>query len=262
MYLKELFFLILLVIMFVASRRQRQGEAYPPAHPLQDKIDKALGLAHADEATSERTLNPASDETLAELEQHGIKLDRRLTDTEANHLLGLFQPPSARQIDILKHFRVPRTREMNKTLASLMIKNIFTDPANIKEWNQRPATARIKQGVLFMSGQLVSGMTQVETQSLLMQYGMENPFKYSEWKHIEKLFVAINDSSTLEHYSARKITWKRFFKLYDALKKTGIKFNEIGVEAVLEQAGVQSEHAADQKADDDRLLIDDMSPTA
>ncbi len=257
MYVKELIFLIILVIMFVFSRKKRIAEQeHVATDPLQGKIQMALTLAHAEHATSDRTLMPASDELTAALEEKGIQLDRWLTDSEANHLMGLFQPPSGRQIDILKHFRIPHTQEMNKTLANFTIKNIFTDPANIKEWNQRPATTRVIQGVLFMSGQLISGMPQVEAQSKLMQYSMENPFKYSEWKHIEKLFVAINDTSTLEHYTARKITWKRFFQLYDTLKISGIKFNDISVETILAQAGAQQQVNTEQKVVDDQLLPD------
>ena len=195
------------------------------------------------------------------LEEKGIKFDRKISEFEAEHLKGLFEPLSARQIDILKHFKLPRSSNMSRTQANYLIKNLFANPANIQEWSQRPATTRVKQGILFMSGQLINGTTQFEAQSLLMKLGMENPLMYSEWKHIEKLFVAINDTSTLEHYTARKITWNRFFQLYDTLKMHGFKFKEIRIELILKQAGIQLQPETGQKGFNDRLSIDDMTVT-
>jgi hypothetical protein len=260
--MKELTLLILLTFLYVTTKRRRQMQMQDSREPLQAQIEMALTLAEAETASSKQAPKKATAADRLMLEEKGIKFDRKISEIEAVHLLGLFEPPSARQIDILRHFKLPRTPGMTKTQANYLIKDLFANPVNIKEWSQRPASTRVKQGILFMSGQIIQGVAQVEAQSHLMQLGMDNPLKYSEWKHIEKLFVAINDASTLEHYTARKITWRRFFQLYDALKLSGFAFKEIRVEMILKQAGMQMRSESAHKGPNERLMMDTMAPTS
>lgn len=252
--MKELTFLIILSILYMYARRNRPVVEQEVVEPFQEQIEMALALARAEEAITNRASKPAPAANRVMLEEKGIKFTRKLSEIEAEHLLGLFQPPSARQMDILKHFKIARTSDMSKTQANYYIRSIFMDTANIEEWNQRPATTRVKQGVLFLSGQLINNMTQVEAQSLLIKHGMENPLKYSEWKHIEKLFIAVNDAEILKRYCARKITWRRFFHLYETIKAKGIQFNDISVDSILKQAAMENE--PDRRRD--QLLSDDM----
>jgi hypothetical protein len=83
-----------------------------------------------------------------------------------------------------------------------------------------------------MGGQLNSNMTQIEAKKKLLHFGMENPHRFLEWRQIENLFLSVNDTDTLEQHNARKITWKRFFQIYDALKSSGAEPNSINAEII------------------------------
>ncbi|MES9993286.1 MAG: hypothetical protein ABW098_15155 [Candidatus Thiodiazotropha sp.] len=230
MLIEEVTLLLVFAILIIFLRYRNRTKEQLPQDDTKQQIDMALALGQSSEREGSIVAKPASDESLAKLEAEGIKLDRELTAAEADHLLGLFQPPSQRQLEILKHFKSPCPPDMNRTQASSQIQTIFSDPAKVEEWNQRPATSRVKQGILFMGGQPKPQLTQVEAQLMLVNYGMENPHKFLEWKHIEKLFQAVNDADTLERYAARKITWKTFFQLYDALKNSGVAAIDITVD--------------------------------
>lgn len=254
-----LFYLLILVLfgfytyyrIFRIKRVDR--EISPTQHP---HLDIALNLA--EENSSEEGMQPASDEMLERLRANGMVLDRRLTIDEATHLLDLFSPPSGRQIDILKHFRLPHSRGMSKTLANFHIREIFKDPANIESWNSRPPTSRIQQALLFMSGQMVNGMTYVEAQSKLTQFGMQKPMKYQAWKRIERLYFESNDADLLNKYSARKITWKHFFKIHDALIASGCPEDEIDAVSILKRA--KSDTGLSAKKSISKMDPADMSP--
>ncbi|MEW8506970.1 MAG: hypothetical protein AB2598_09710 [Candidatus Thiodiazotropha sp.] len=202
----------------------------------QEGIQMALTLGQSRESENGPVSQPASAESLAALEAQGIHLDRTLTEREAGHLLGLFHPPGNRQLEILKHFKIPCPADMNKTQANYHIQNIFSDPAKVEQWNQRPATSKVKQGILFMGGQPKPHLTQAEAQLTLVRYGMENPQRFHEWKHIEKLFLAVNNADTLVRFGTRKITWKRFFQLYDSLKNADAVAIEIDADLIHWQA--------------------------
>ena len=253
-----LYLLILVLFGFytyyrVVGARGVAGETPPIQHP---HVDIALDLAV--ENSSEEGMQPASAEMLERLRANGMVLERRVTIDEATHLLDLFSPPSGRQIDILKHFRLPYSQGMSKTLANYHIREIFKDPTSIESWNCRPPTSRIQQALLFMSGQMMNGMTYVEAQSKLTQLGMQKPMKYQSWKRIERLYFETNNRDLLKKYSARKITWKRFFKIHDALVASGISEDDIDGKTILKRA--ISESGLSAKKPVSKMDPADMSP--
>ncbi|MBV2093828.1 MAG: hypothetical protein KUF80_03005 [Candidatus Thiodiazotropha sp. (ex Codakia orbicularis)] len=250
MFIKEVTLLLVFAVIIIFIRHKRRLRENPPKDDdSQQHIDMALSLGQGSEGEIDPDPKQASNETLAALEARGIKLDRALTEREADHLLGLFEPAGHRQLEILKHFKIPCPPEINKTEANYHIQTLFSDPANVDEWNQRPATSKVKQGILFMGGQPKPHLTQVEAQSMLVDYGMENPHRFLEWKHIDKLFLTVNDADTLDHYNTRKITWKRFFQLYDALKRSGFAASDISADSIHWQAkrsDLEQKSASDQ----------------
>jgi hypothetical protein len=139
-------------------------------------------------------------------------------------------PPSKRQIDILKYFKVKDISLISRNHAHCLIKTLFADPLKVEQWNRRPPTTKVKQGILFMGGRLDSNMTQLEAQSKLMQFGANNPQRFQEWKHVEYLFNSANDSETLKQYASRKFTWFRFFQLYECIARSGIRADDINPE--------------------------------
>jgi hypothetical protein len=200
---------------------------------LQNQVEKALSLGEAVASSNTTTSKSLDRKTLALLQQKGINLSFEPSVKQSFHLKGLFQPASKRQIAILKHFKVPRSFRMNKTMANFHIKKIFSNSVQVEEWKKRPPTSRELQGLLFMNGQLSRGMTLHEAQRKLKKSGMENPAKYREWNRIEALFAAVNDQVTCQRNGIRKITWKRFFHFYDEIKNSGIEPNDISVNLML-----------------------------
>lgn len=176
--------------------------------------------------------DPETFKHLEDLATLGIKVNKAGSITRASQLGGLLQPPNLHQLEILKHFKIKNRSEITRFQAGILIKTIFSDPANIEQWKKRPATSKIKQGVLFMGGNLHSCMTQVEAQSKLRHYTMENPQRFSEWKHIETLYLMVNSRDRLKHYNARKLTWKGFFEVYDDLKNAGVGFRNINADRI------------------------------
>jgi hypothetical protein len=205
----------------------------PPA--LESMNDKHRQISMID-ASGQSAISPywkpATLKCLGELEDLGIKLDRSLSMAEAQHILSLFHPPTDHQVEILKYFKVKNRSEITRIQAHYLIQTLFSDPTNIEHWKQRPPTSTLKQGILFMGGRLNSGMTHIEAHSKLMHYGKENPDRFDEWRHIERLFLSVNDTDTLELHDARKITWKRFFQIYDAIKSSGVQSDSINTDKI------------------------------
>ncbi|MET0064537.1 MAG: hypothetical protein ABW176_19790, partial [Candidatus Thiodiazotropha endolucinida] len=150
---------------------------------FQEQIETALNLPRDSEEDWQN--EPATESMLQEMADRGIWLDQKLTKGQAMNILGLFTPPDGRQVDILKHFNIPYSFKMNQTMAYYLIRELFKDPAKVTEWNNRPPTTTVRQGLLFMEGKLISGMSHVEAQSRLDKLGMERPEQYREWKQID-----------------------------------------------------------------------------
>lgn len=256
MFIMEVTLLILLVVLIVFWKIRHPAEDATAKDDLQHKIQMALAPGEAAGSDDGSAAEAASEASLARLHAQGVKVDRPLTGNEAEHLSGLFDSPSNRQLEILKHFKIPIAQDMTKTQANQHVKTIFSDPAKVVEWNQRAPTSRVKQGILFMGGQLNSHMTYLDAQLDLIHFGMEDPGKFLEWKHIEKLFAAVNEAEILERYGARKITWKRFFQLYDALKSTGVEVNNINADLLHWQA---KRSEIEQRSRSDRLKLGGMT---
>ena len=199
---------------------------------FQEQIETALNLPReSDEAWQNE---PATEAMLQELDERGIRLNHTLTKGQAMNVLGLFSPPDGRQVDILKHFNIPYSFKMNQTMAHYLIRELFNDPQKVEEWNNRPPTTTVRQGLLFMEGRLVNGLTHVESQSRLDRLGMENPELYQEWKQIDRLFLETNNPEVRAKFQVRKITWKRFYGSYAALKETGINPRSMCGENIIE----------------------------
>ncbi|MCG7871739.1 MAG: hypothetical protein N0C81_04510 [Candidatus Thiodiazotropha lotti] len=199
---------------------------------LQEQIETALSLpGESDEAWQNE---PATEVMLNELAEKDIRLKRELTKGQAMNILGLFSPPDGRQVDILKHFNIPYSFKMNQTMAHYVIREIFSDPVKVEEWNNRPPTTTVRQGLLFMESKLVSGLTHQECQLRLNKLGMEHPDRYQEWKQIDRLFLETNNPEIRAKLQVRKITWKRFFESYEVLKDSGINPRAMRGEHIIE----------------------------
>jgi hypothetical protein len=199
---------------------------------FQEQIETALTLPR--DSDDDWQNEPATESMLQEMADRGIWLDRQLTKGQAMNILGLFTPPDGRQVDILKQFNIPYSFKMNQTMAYYLIRELFKDPAKVAEWNNRPPTTTVRQGLLFMEGKLISGMTHVEAQSRLDKLGMEDAEKYREWKQIDRLFLETNHPEVRAKYQMRKITWKRFFEGYGAVKASGINPRAMNGEQIIE----------------------------
>jgi hypothetical protein len=199
---------------------------------FQEQIETALTLPRDSEDDWQN--EPATESMLQEMADRGIWLDQRLTKGQAMNILGLFTPPDGRQVDILKHFNIPYSFKMNQTMAYYLIRELFKDPAKVAEWKNRPPTTTVRQGLLFMEGRLISGMTHVEAQSRLDKLGMDHSEKYQEWKQIDRLFLETNNPEVRAKFQVRKITWKRFFESYDAVKATGVNPRTMSGEHIIE----------------------------
>jgi hypothetical protein len=199
---------------------------------FQEQIEQAINLpAESGKAWQNE---PATEAQLRELDERGIYLQRKLSKGQAMNVLGLFSPPDGRQVDILKHFNIPYSYKMNQTMAHYLIRELFDDPKKVEEWHNRPPTTTVRQGLLFMQGRLVSGLSHVESQKLLDKLGMEQPERHQEWKQIDRLFLETNNPEIRARYKVRKITWKRFFDSYDALKEAGILPKAMSGEHIIE----------------------------
>jgi hypothetical protein len=201
---------------------------YPEAEKTTGNIDQQIRVA--------LSLGQPAWMSLADRAELETKIDPGHSSSNNNHLLGTDHPPSHHQLEILKHFKIKNRSEFTRIQASILIKSIFSDPVKIKQWKQRPATSKVKQGILFMGGQLSSSMTQIEAQSMLLRYGKEQPQKFMEWKHIETLFLLVNSRDILEQHNARKLTWKGFFEIYDDLKNSGENFTSINADSIHQHA--------------------------
>jgi len=235
-FISLLIVLILLAVYLIHKSRQSRSSANGKVNidDFQEQIEQALNLPHA---SGEAWQNePATELLMRELEERGIYLQKALTKGQAMNVLGLFSPPDGRQVDILKHFNIPYSYKMNQTMAYYLIQELFSDPNKVEAWNNRPPTSTVRQGLLFMGNGLVSGLTHVEAQERLDQLGMQNPERYQEWKQIDRLFLEANNPEVRAQYKVRKITWKRFFESYDAIRQTGILSKVIRGEHIIEHS--------------------------
>ncbi len=235
------FFALLTALVAVClffMRKSMRGESASDSKinmgDFQEQIEQALNLPAESEKAWQN--EPATEALIRELDEKGIYLQRQLTKGQAMNVLGLFSPPDGRQVDILKHFNIPYSYKMNQTMAHYLIRELFNDPKKVAEWNNRPPTTTVRQGLLFMQGRLVSGLSHVESQKLLDKLGMEHPERYQEWKQIDRLFLETNNPEIRARYKVRKITWKRFFDSYEALKEAGISPRAMSGEHIIEHS--------------------------
>jgi hypothetical protein len=229
------FFAVMMIGALLLLLKKTQSKAVAKnihIDELQEQIETALSLpGESNEAWQNE---PATEVMLNELAEKDIRLNQQLTKGQAMNILGLFSPPDGRQVDILKHFNIPYSFKMNQTMAHYVIREIFSDPAKVEEWNNRPPTTTVRQGLLFMEGKLVSGLTHEQCQSRLDDLGMTHPDRYQEWKQIDRLFLEANNPEIRAKLQVRKITWKRFYESYEALKVTGINPRVIQGEHIIE----------------------------
>ncbi|MES9861147.1 MAG: hypothetical protein ABW157_08200 [Candidatus Thiodiazotropha sp. LLP2] len=230
---EEGYLVTLLTTLFTLDLVEKKRRELQATTERQQQVEIAFILGRSSTSNSALETKHMAHERLERLEELGIGVSDELTEKELFHLRGLTQPATVRQVEILKHFKVQRLLSANKTMANYYIRKIFSDPVNVEEWQQRPPTSRIMQGLLFMNGRLTRGMTQYEAQIKLKQSGIEHPARYREWKQIEHLFLAVNDQVTRQRNATRKITWKRFYQYYDEVLSYGVTADEISVEMVL-----------------------------
>lgn len=226
--------LIVLYLIHLSLRKRQASGKKVNIDDFQEQIEQALNLPQASEASWQN--EPASELLMRELEDRGIYLQKTLTKGQAMNVLGLFTPPDGRQVDILKHFNIPYSYKMNQTMAHYLILELFSDPKKVDEWHNRPPTSTVRQGLLFMEGRLVSGLTHAEAQAKLDRLGMANPDRYQEWKQIDRLFLETNNPEIRAKYKVRKITWKRFYESYEALKEAGILPRSMCGENIIEHS--------------------------
>jgi hypothetical protein len=212
--------LIVLYLIHMSLRTRSKSGGSVNLDDFQEQIEQALNLPQSSQNAWQN--EPASELLMRELEDRGIYLQKSLTKGQAMNVLGLFSPPDGRQVDILKHFNIPYSYKMNQTMAHYLIQELFSNPKKVEEWHNRPPTSTVRQGLLFMEGHLVSGLTHVQAQAKLDDLGMDNPERYREWKQIDRLFLETNNPELRARYKVRKITWKRFYESYDALREAGI----------------------------------------
>jgi hypothetical protein len=224
---------LLLIFKGINADGSKPAKGNIKVDEFQEQIETALSLPHESDETWQN--EPATEAMLLELEKNGIRLNFTLTKGQAMNVLGLFSPPDGRQVDILKHFNIPYSFKMNQTMAHYVIRELFSDPQKKEEWKNRPPTTTVRQGLLFMEGKLVNGLTHVECQARLDQLGMEYPELYQEWKQIDRLFLETNNPEIRAKYQVRKITWKRFFDSYDDLKATGINPQAMSGDHIIEK---------------------------
>jgi hypothetical protein len=224
--------LVALLLIFKNMQTGATSNSKVNIDNFQEQIEQALNLPTESEKAWQN--EPATEAQLRELDERGIYLRRKLTKGQAMNVLGLFSPPDGRQVDILKHFNIPYSYKMNQTMAHYLIRELFDDPKKVEEWHNRPPTTTVRQGLLFMQRRLISGLSHVEAQKLLDKLGMEQPERYQEWKQIDRLFLEANNPEVRAKYKVRKITWKRFFNSYDALKEAGILPKAMSGEHIIE----------------------------
>ncbi|MCG7988621.1 MAG: hypothetical protein JAZ20_18145 [Candidatus Thiodiazotropha weberae] len=223
----------LLTTFFALDLAEKKRKELQATAELQAQVEIALELAQSPTTNQKLPEKPIEGEWLKHLSAMGVSLVEALTVKELYHIQGLSQPASPRQVDILKHFKMPGAVKMNKTVANYTIRRLFAEAENVEAWQQRPPTSRVMQGLLYINGSFTRGMTQYQAQRRLRKSGIESPSKYREWKRIEALFIGVNDLVTRQRNATRKITWKRFYHYYDELKSNGVASDEISVEMML-----------------------------
>jgi hypothetical protein len=222
-----------LLLIYQGIRSKERSKSGEKIDELQKQIETALNLPS--ESAQAWQNEPATDAMLSDLKTQGISINHSFTKGQAMNVLGLFSPPDGRQVDILKYFNIPYSFKMNQTMAHYVIRELFNDPQKVAEWNNRPPTTTVRQGLLFMEGKLTNGLNHVESQAKLDRIGMKNPELYREWKQIDRLFLEANNPEVRGKFQVRKITWKRFFESYDALKATGTNPFEMRGEDIITQ---------------------------
>ncbi|MCG7904158.1 MAG: hypothetical protein JAY60_17255 [Candidatus Thiodiazotropha weberae] len=223
----------LLTTLFALDMAETKRKSLQATAELQAQVKIALELAQSPSTNQKLPEKPIEGEWLADLSEMGVSLVEALTVKELYHIQGLLQPATLRQVEILKHFKMPGAVKMNKTMANYYIRRLFSERENVEAWQRRPPTSRVMQGLLYINGSFTRGMTQHQAQRRLRKSGVQSPSKYREWKHIETLFLGVNDLVIRQRNATRKITWKRFYHYYDELKSNGVPSDEISVEMML-----------------------------
>lgn len=198
---------------------------------LQDRWD----LADEHQKTGDTSIFPswyydeATDRQLKRLAEEGYNTNQALTKGQASDLIGLNEPPSDGQIEIMKFFKVS-LKGMNQTKAEHTINTLLQDKEKADAWANRPPSQLQREEAKFLGIKLPKDTSSPEASKLIAEQWKqldEDDPKLDEWGAVEQVIDELSDPDLLkEDYEIKKPRIPLIMTALNELKKEGQSFEK------------------------------------
>jgi hypothetical protein len=210
-----------------AARILQENEAWLKARWANAKREKADGTL---KTVREWFFDEATPRQIERLENEGLIVKpEELTKGEASDLIGLFEPIEDESEEILRFFKVP-LRGMNQSRARHEIGQIFSDPANVTRWEDRPASPMEKEFYRFVGEKPQKNLTHKEAVAFRSEYLTNHPDGErlgDEWDLFESIWDDLDDQDFREDYDIKKVSLSLHREAVSQLREAGATMDEL-----------------------------------
>lgn len=167
------------------------------------------------------------------LDDLGIKVGRTISKGQASDLIGMHEPPDANALSILRFFK-RSTKGMNQTKARHEAAQIFSDPENVKAWENRPPTKEQKEFCKFFGLKMGKGLTAPEAEKLIREHESkladeEDP-RLDEWEAFSEIMEELSDSEIRADYEIKKPSVTLIKSALEDLAQQGKSYRDVADE--------------------------------
>lgn len=155
------------------------------------------------------------------------------TTGQAADLLGLFEPASAEQKELLRYFKVSLSG-MNAARAKLEVATLLADPRKKERWATRKATPMQKEFYRYFNLKPPANLTVAQAKTFMRTYVETVPeAQWAEWEAYERMYTALNAPEARKQGGRKKVSVTRYRSAIAEVKKAGRDLTVMEVEAVL-----------------------------
>lgn len=182
-----------------------------------------LGQEWRFENASEKQIRYLTD--LAE-DEH-VSIPKSLTKGQASDDIGVFHEPEETEVAQLKFFKVPNPRGLSETEARVKLHELLSDPANLEQWQNRPASSEQKDQIRFFGGRVPGALTHTDAQEIIEKLVKSNEKLAERWDDLRMAYEDAVDPYSRELYNIKKFSWKQFCDVVELMERSGKELSEI-----------------------------------
>lgn len=234
-----LFFVAIVVVVWIFASRVKykpQSAGTRRSAPAQRKSKRVKALSDVFRSETldlgqEWRFEAASDKQLRYLtelaEDEDLSIPRSLTKGQASDAIGVFHEADEEEIAQLKFLKVPSPGRLNQTEARVKLYELLSDPANLEQWQNRPASSEQKDQIRFLGGKVPKGLSHPDAQEVVKKLVNSNEALSDRWDDLRMAYDDTVDPDSRDLYDIKKFSWKQFCDVVEQMESAGKELSEI-----------------------------------